>query len=99
MASDFRVLEEKDEKALLQIKLGTGRHHQIRVQTAHAGFPLWGDQKYNPLATAEFRRKIFPALCAWKLEFTHPATGKKLCFRKKPEMEIFQKFATVMEME
>ena len=96
---EYRVLEEKDEKALLQIKLGTGRHHQIRVQTAHAGFPLWGDQKYNPLATAEFGPKIFPALCAWKLEFTHPATGKKLCFRKKPEMEIFQKFATVMEME
>ncbi|MFR6590660.1 MAG: hypothetical protein ACLURV_11680 [Gallintestinimicrobium sp.] len=26
----------------------TGRHHQIRVQMAHAGLPLFGDRKYNP---------------------------------------------------
>lgn len=34
--------------ALAEIHLGTGRHHQIRVQMAHAGLPLFGDRKYNP---------------------------------------------------
>ena len=38
---EYQVLKEKDEKALLEIHLFTGRHHQIRVQTANAGFPLW----------------------------------------------------------
>lgn len=34
--------------SLVKIKLDTGRHHQIRVQLAYAGFPIWGDTKYNP---------------------------------------------------
>ena len=34
--------------ALAEIHLDTGRHHQIRVQMAHAGLPLFGDRKYNP---------------------------------------------------
>lgn len=33
---------------LVEIQLDTGRHHQIRVQMAHAGLPLFGDRKYNP---------------------------------------------------
>ena len=33
---------------LVEIHLDTGRHHQIRVQMAHAGLPLFGDRKYNP---------------------------------------------------
>lgn len=33
---------------LVEIHLATGRHHQIRVQMAHAGLPLFGDRKYNP---------------------------------------------------
>ncbi|MDO4324200.1 MAG: RluA family pseudouridine synthase [Lachnospiraceae bacterium] len=47
----FRILKtaEKDQKRylLVEINLKTGRHHQIRVQMAHAGLPLYGDQKYN----------------------------------------------------
>ena len=40
---------EIDQKKYLlaEIDLKTGRHHQIRVQMAHAGLPLYGDQKYN----------------------------------------------------
>ncbi|WP_461823099.1 pseudouridine synthase [Blautia stercoris] len=45
---EYQVLKEKDEMALVEIHLFTGRHHQIRVQTANAGFPLYGDTKYNP---------------------------------------------------
>lgn len=34
---------------LLEIELKTGRHHQIRVQLAGHGLPLWGDSRYNPM--------------------------------------------------
>ena len=34
---------------MVQVRLETGRHHQIRVQLSHAGMPLVGDLKYNPL--------------------------------------------------
>ncbi|MCC8106357.1 MAG: RluA family pseudouridine synthase [Clostridiales bacterium] len=46
----YRILkmEEKTALALAEIELKTGRHHQIRVQMAHAGMPLYGDRKYNP---------------------------------------------------
>ena len=51
----YRVLGEIAEDtapkvlSLLEIRLLTGRHHQIRVQFAGHGTPLWGDNKYNPL--------------------------------------------------
>lgn len=49
----YRILEEQETKAfgilsLAEITLQTGRHHQIRVQMAGHGLPLWGDNKYNP---------------------------------------------------
>lgn len=44
---DYEVLAETGNYKLVQVYLKTGRHHQIRVQMAHAGFPLYGDQKYN----------------------------------------------------
>ena len=40
---------ERDGISLAEIKLATGRHHQIRVQMAHHGFPLLGDRKYTLL--------------------------------------------------
>ena len=64
---------------LVEIKLDTGRHHQIRVQFAHIGCPLVGDTKYNKsLAGQKGWQKI--ALCAYKLDFIHPKTGEKLHF-------------------
>ena len=73
----FAFREAKDAH-LLHVTLLTGRHHQIRVQTSHAGFPIWGDNRYNP----EFQqgRKGTIALCSAKLEFDHPATGKRMTF-------------------
>ena len=63
-------------KALLEIALHTGRHHQIRVQMAHAGMPLVGDRKYAPAAAPD--QDLFPLLCAWKLVFFHPGTGRQM---------------------
>lgn len=58
----------------IRIKLHTGRHHQIRVQFAHAGFPLYGDTKYGqPLPAGTY---CPVALCSCKVGFVHPGTGK-----------------------
>lgn len=75
----YEVLEENETNAIVRIKLATGRHHQIRVQLSHAGWPIVGDRKYN------FKENIAAsgqklALCSYKLSFTHPRTKKKLTF-------------------
>lgn len=44
---EYKVLEESQGKALLKIKLHTGRTHQIRVQFSSRGLPLCGDRKYG----------------------------------------------------
>ena len=67
----------------LDIHLDTGRHHQIRVQLAAMGCPIIGDTKYNP--DADPRQPLM--LCAYRLEFFHPVTKKKLAFQLPPEEE------------
>ena len=76
--------------SLVKVKLDTGRHHQIRVQMANMGCPIWGDAKYN---TAAAQDRIFRpiALCAYKLEFVHPKTKKKMEFEIEPRGEGFTK--------
>lgn len=71
---------KKRDAYTLEIELITGRHHQIRVQLAHAGMPLVCDTKYNPKA-AHGRL----GLCAYRLVFLHPKTGKKMEFYYKEE--------------
>lgn len=71
----YHILNSRGDRALLEIHLDTGRHHQIRLQMAHAGFPLAGDRKYGNKNSTEPLR-----LCACKLEFVHPATGEPMCF-------------------
>ena len=74
--------------SLVRVKLDTGRHHQIRVQMANMGCPIWGDAKYNTAAVQDRRfRQI--ALCAYKLEIVHPKTRKKMEFEIEPEGEGF----------
>lgn len=84
----YHVLEEKDNYALLEVELFTGRHHQIRVQMAKNQTPLYGDQKYNK--NAQKGEQI--ALCASRLEFYHPVTGKKMQYDCKPEGGAFALF-------
>lgn len=75
----YEVLEKNDIQALVRIKLATGRHHQIRVQMAHAGWPLVGDRKYH---FKENRKQgsTTLSLCSYKLGFYHPVTKKKMEF-------------------
>lgn len=76
---------------LAEIKLETGRHHQIRLQTSHAGFPIWGDRKYHK--NFPKRGKTDIALWSYKLEGIHPKTKEPFTFVAKPEKEPFSIFS------
>ena len=75
------------ERNLIRIDLDTGRHHQIRVQMAHAGMPLVGDRKYNPGQNSQEPL----ALCSAKLGFQHPMTKKQLEFQVQPAGMAFKR--------
>ncbi|MBN2206970.1 MAG: RluA family pseudouridine synthase [Candidatus Aminicenantes bacterium] len=68
--TDFRVLEQFDDFALLEVKPLTGRTHQIRVHLAAAGHPLFGDRLYGPKKAKGYEPRIF--LHAHRLGFLHP---------------------------
>lgn len=74
---EYKVLESAHNKTLVEIRLFTGRTHQIRVQFASRGMPILGDRKYGG---AENDKGI--ALYSYALEFYHPTTGEKLKFSK-----------------
>jgi 23S rRNA pseudouridine1911/1915/1917 synthase len=64
----YRTLGKAEGGRLLEVRLETGRKHQIRVQLAHRGFPIRGDRKYG--GRLPFSPGI--ALHARQLELTHP---------------------------
>ena len=73
---DYKALASKDGLTLVEVKLGTGRSHQIRAQMAHAGYPLFADQKYGE---ADKGCKDI-ALEAYKLTFEHPVKREFITF-------------------
>ena len=78
---------------LARIRLYTGRHHQIRVQMSHAGMSLLGDYKYADGETIGISKQLQikeVALCAYRLSFFHPVTGKRIEFQIRPEGKGFQ---------
>ena len=91
----YRKIAEKETEigvlTLAEIKLDTGRHHQIRVQTSHAGFPIWGDKKYHKNFPVRGKTEI--ALWSYQLEGIHPKTKQTFSFTAKPEKEPFSLFA------
>lgn len=85
--------EKQLKQTLLEINLHTGRHHQIRVQTAAAGHPLEGDRKYNPSCSMSDH----VALCSFRIGFDHPETGKHMEFSILPVNTYFRPFGHVLD--
>lgn len=70
----YKVLEQKENVAMVALTLETGRTHQIRVHMTSIGHPLIGDFLYNP-DNKEMDRQ---ALHAWHLSFVHPITKETM---------------------
>ena len=81
---------ESREYSLVRIRLLTGRHHQIRVQFSGHGTPLYGDDKYGE-KTVPGQPDLL-ALCAFRLSFPHPVTGKRMEFEMEPSGGAFEWF-------
>lgn len=85
----YQVAGRREGSALLKIRLKTGRHHQIRVQLSRHGFPIVGDGKYGSEQVCE-RGTI--ALCAYRLSFRHPVSGKQMNWEIHPSAAPFVPF-------
>jgi len=84
--SEFRVLEQYNGLALVEVKIFTGRTHQIRAHMTHIGHPLVGDSRYgNPEKDTQLQEKLTEplrvALHAYEISFPLPPTGKNVSFR------------------
>ena len=83
----YRCIDKKEDMAMLEINLITGRHHQIRVQMSHHGMALVGDTKYNEKCSIG---QVM--LFSYKLAFIHPTTKKNMTFEYKPTHGEFKLF-------
>lgn len=95
----YRVMTGKDDIALLDVRIETGRFHQIRAQLAHAGFPILGDQKYGTQTSMERSKELgikSVSLFAYALTFTHPKTGKQMEFQAKTQNPAISHLLTTM---
>ena len=88
--TDYRTLEEFEGFTLLEVRIGTGRTHQIRVHLASLGHPVAGDRLYGAraLAIADTNRFF---LHAQRLRFTSPSTRESITVESPlaPELAAF----------
>ncbi len=103
---EYRILRSAERDGQLyseaEIRLLTGRHHQIRVQFASRGFPLAGDRKYGGPESGKVLAGTAAktagtgisglgkqlCLCAAELSFPHPGTGKQMHFSIDPPFAL-----------
>lgn len=88
--SGYRTIAAARGLALLEVHLFTGRTHQIRVHLRHLGHPIVGDPTYGDPRAPQLRRTVAarsllsrPALHAWRIALTHPASGAPCSFEAR----------------
>ncbi len=95
----YKVLKSTSRgRSMLEIRISTGRTHQIRAHMASIGNPVAGDRKYGTFATASAKdpgkvdrppgqdlpRPGRLMLHSWKIAFTHPETGERVRLTAAP---------------
>lgn len=81
---EYKVLSKKDNLSMLEVELKTGRSHQIRVQLANQGTPLYGDQKYGEHVNKHGQQI---ALWASSLSVKHPTKDEMITVESEPPKE------------
>jgi len=92
---EYTVMATSDTMQFVRIHLLTGRHHQIRVQFSSRNHPLIGDSKYGNTDSMALSREMnakTPALCAYRLMWKHPVTGKEMDIHVAPEHPVLREF-------
>lgn len=90
---EYKLIGASDRYSLLEVRLLTGRHHQIRCQLAKMGCPIKGDLKYgadrsNPDGSI--------SLLARKIEFTHPVSKQHISVEAPlPGDNLWQSFRNI----
>ena len=85
----YTVLEKrKDNTALLDVEIETGRTHQIRAHLAHIGYPIIGDGKYGKNEINKQFGKKYQMLCSYKLKFNFKTESGILSYLKEKEIEL-----------
>ena len=86
--TEYRVLRTSGALSLVECRLLTGRTHQIRVQMAHAGWPLLGDGKYGSERFNRDFEERAQALCSYRLSFAFPTSAGLLDYLKGREFRV-----------
>ncbi len=71
---EYECVSKGEGKSLVRVRLITGRTHQVRVQFASRGYPLYGDRRYGGKGEEGI------ALRSVRIAFLHPKTGEKMEF-------------------
>lgn len=81
----YRTLFRSGGRSLVDVRLKTGRPHQIRVQLSSRGLPIVGDQRYNPHAQSGEQIRLW----AYGLTIVHPTLKEPLSFYSMPPWQEF----------
>lgn len=92
--TEYRVLQRFERFTYLEVRLGTGRTHQIRVHLASLGHPVAGDRLYGGrLYGTPDAQRIF--LHAWRIVFASPATGDRVAVESPLPVDLQRWLATL----
>jgi 23S rRNA pseudouridine1911/1915/1917 synthase len=84
--TSYQVIEELPKLSFLEVRIGTGRTHQIRVHLSSIGHPIFGDRLYGAPATSELNRFF---LHAHRLTFISPSSGDPITIECPLPAELY----------